>query len=1004
MAKIKITETQLIKIQEDNLIDKGINIDGFIDKGDITALAHHYAKCDDEGKKGILDKAQASKGDVFANKIKVRASNILESESNFIQKDLGPESHHEAMAILANPNLKQHFYTHFKRDQHIILLQSGQTGEYFLHDPLTNVTYNKNLNKIDMRGTDPNSTDITKGIAEETPQHPVIQQGTSLAIEGIGDMPYSTDTFDTGERHNDGDEAVKQLFASGNVNPAEVSIQHLNGGGRVLTYNGQTYNISGELYHEIEPMLTKNHLEETTTTGSVGGQYSSKYFLDPSHAKNPPLTFKGGAVVKVNDKTHTSGVNSFTVVKGKLYEDIHSEVQEMISSTISKALDGKSSDKEFIDDVDKGLGFGHDVVDTIDSYKDKTSPENMEMALNSISNNMDSVVDEDLEQSLQNPANFQKVPKQIVRIVNQLNDLISQCVDEDGDPVGVYDNSSTWQQEFVYDVDIVKNKVIINSQDRFGKAETPEIYPMGNNRAWNEWAVYDCVGRIKHLMKNYKRTIKGLPKRQSAIDAEMQDNDKEITQETIQNMDNNYRSMEEVPELQETIGDELGGTVDAAPVPAPEGQEGEHFTTGDLYDVFEKVTNEYGKESELSQTLKSILIEYGDFENPDAPVDPKALEAFKAAIPSEEPQPAMQETTGSASSGQFSAPLGHEPEHIVDEENASYTDLDSSVSIETDYPMLVQAFGKENVKMHQAPNWAYHAYVKINNSNYIIGAMQKGDQKLYAVKHKGYKEFETFPTLEPLIDTIKGYESSVEHDTHSPEVASRIGSLQEEENMENKINEEALTISPAMANLKRIHGETAKITKAEMVKTKNETIKATKADGSQFVGKSENEVKGVDSENAIPIDHSVQTAEVDMIKKGMEDLEYDIEPGKTFEDRFKNNINPDLSTDAVTDQFGHKTPAGEMANVLPSEVGGNILKNAEKKKKEEEPPMYAKDPQPIIKEGVYKETEDLLITEEEKQRIDEDAERMKKLIGYKPSVAVSTKGNKVDNSLFKKKI
>ena len=75
MKKIKITEQQAKKLSED-LVQKS-NIDGWVKKSDISALAHHYAKANDIIKKDIISKATKEKGEVFANKIKIRAKPII---------------------------------------------------------------------------------------------------------------------------------------------------------------------------------------------------------------------------------------------------------------------------------------------------------------------------------------------------------------------------------------------------------------------------------------------------------------------------------------------------------------------------------------------------------------------------------------------------------------------------------------------------------------------------------------------------------------------------------------------------------------------------------------------------------------------------------------------------------------------------------------------------------------------------------------------------------------
>lgn len=748
--KIKLTETQLQKIKEDNLLSKKDPIDGFIEQGNISGLAHHYAKADDDGKNGIISKAKAAKGDVFAQKIKVKAQGVLEGE---------------------------------------------------------------------------------------------------------------------------------------------------------------------------------NTLEETTDTGSVGGQYSSKYFLDASHAKNPPSIFKGGTVIKPNEKTHTSGVNSFTVVKGKLKEDIFQEVENVIKSSIGE------------------LG-----------NKENVTPEVTEPALVS----QTPMVDEDMQQSMSNASNYDKIPREVVKLANKLDALIKLCVDSDGDPVGVYDNTSTWQKECIFSVDLVNNKLVIKFTDYMGAPDysSPVIYPEGKKRVWDYWSTQDAIDELREIIKNYNRTIKAIPKRQAKIDKEMMDQD--LSEYNV----------------------EINSTVQSVPEP-PHEESQNQFTTESLYDIYEDVCADTGEDSEEAGKLKNILIEFGDYDNPDMEINSQAIEEFKRVLP---------ETTGAGSSGSFAPALGEpitRPMAEDSQEMAVPTETTSNGLTGLDLDTLIQNFGEENVKHRGSTETASIADVTVNGKTYVLVALDRPYGVMYVARDKATNSFDTFETLDGIIDILKGDEGKT---------------IMTSPNTSIPLQEESLTLSPAIANLKRIHGETAKITKASMQKTKKDTIKATEANGTQFINNNDG-VDSSESDNSIGIDNTPQQDEIAMIRKGMEDLEYNGGKGEAFEERFEDNIDRDLSTDAVTDQFGHTTPAGEMSNVLKSDVGANIVANVKKKEDEPDAPMYSKEAVPvkIMKEEIYMETEAFIITKEEKKRMDEEAMRIKQLIGYKPSAVISTKGNKRNDGLFKSK-
>lgn len=95
------------------------------------------------------------------------------------------------------------------------------------------------------------------------------------------------------------------------------------------------------------------------------------------------------------------------------------------------------------------------------------------------------------------------------------------------------------------------------------------------------------------------------------------------------------------------------------------------------------------------------------------------------------------------------------------------------------------------------------------------------------------------------------------------------------------------------------------------------------------------------------------------------DLDYDSEPSEQFKKRLKNALEGDAST-------GNSQ---EYANVIKSDLGKNLAKQAERKdKKEDEKPMYNKDAQPTksVNESTFKMSEVL----------EEEIKKMKDMVTY----------------------
>lgn len=109
---------------------------------------------------------------------------------------------------------------------------------------------------------------------------------------------------------------------------------------------------------------------------------------------------------------------------------------------------------------------------------------------------------------------------------------------------------------------------------------------------------------------------------------------------------------------------------------------------------------------------------------------------------------------------------------------------------------------------------------------------------------------------------------------------------------------------------------------------------------------------------------------------GMQHLEYDEKPSTEFVERLKKSLSGDSTT-------GNKQDGDDVANVIPSDLGKEMVKQIERKhKKDEKAPMYVKDPAPVQN---VKSTEAKTISEGEektKSEILAEMKRMKDMLSY----------------------
>jgi hypothetical protein len=90
----------------------------------------------------------------------------------------------------------------------------------------------------------------------------------------------------------------------------------------------------------------------------------------------------------------------------------------------------------------------------------------------------------------------------IEKIVAGINELISKAIDEDGDPIGVIDTTSTWEEPYVYSPIEYKNGALkITSKSVYGKDNEVDTIRKSDIEI-------DGIPTLRNIMKMYKRVLK----------------------------------------------------------------------------------------------------------------------------------------------------------------------------------------------------------------------------------------------------------------------------------------------------------------------------------------------------------------------------------------------------------------------------------------------------------------------------------------------------------------
>jgi len=90
----------------------------------------------------------------------------------------------------------------------------------------------------------------------------------------------------------------------------------------------------------------------------------------------------------------------------------------------------------------------------------------------------------------------------IERLVAGINDLIAKAVDSDGDPVGVIEPGTTWEEPYMYyPIEYKNGQLKITSQSLY--KNTPEVYTILSRNM-----EYEGIPTLRLIMRMYKKAIK----------------------------------------------------------------------------------------------------------------------------------------------------------------------------------------------------------------------------------------------------------------------------------------------------------------------------------------------------------------------------------------------------------------------------------------------------------------------------------------------------------------
>lgn len=92
--------------------------------------------------------------------------------------------------------------------------------------------------------------------------------------------------------------------------------------------------------------------------------------------------------------------------------------------------------------------------------------------------------------------------KSIIKLVNEINGLIDKAKDSDGDPIGVIDKTSTWEEPYIYfPIEYTNGKLIIKTKSLYKNDIEKDIILKRNMEE-------DGIPTLKSILKQYKKITK----------------------------------------------------------------------------------------------------------------------------------------------------------------------------------------------------------------------------------------------------------------------------------------------------------------------------------------------------------------------------------------------------------------------------------------------------------------------------------------------------------------
>jgi hypothetical protein len=90
----------------------------------------------------------------------------------------------------------------------------------------------------------------------------------------------------------------------------------------------------------------------------------------------------------------------------------------------------------------------------------------------------------------------------IEKLVNEINGLISDAYDDDGDPYGITDPSGTWEVETIYDpIEYRNGRLIITSREAHSNKKETEVINKSNMDS-------DGIPTLQFIRRRYKAEFK----------------------------------------------------------------------------------------------------------------------------------------------------------------------------------------------------------------------------------------------------------------------------------------------------------------------------------------------------------------------------------------------------------------------------------------------------------------------------------------------------------------